>query len=83
MKQLCVISAPPDTYSGYGARSRDFIKAIYELKKDEWDVRILPQRWGSTPWGFLEENKEEWERPDEHAEQDYFFPPIIEDVEEV
>lgn len=60
MKQLCVISAPPDTYSGYGARSRDFIKAIYELKKDEWDVRILPQRWGSTPWGFLEENKEEW-----------------------
>jgi len=25
MKQLCVISAPPDTYSGYGARARDFI----------------------------------------------------------
>jgi glycosyltransferase involved in cell wall biosynthesis len=60
MKQLCVISAPPDTYSGYGARSRDFIKAIYELKKDEWEVKILPQRWGSTPWGFLDENKEEW-----------------------
>jgi glycosyltransferase involved in cell wall biosynthesis len=60
MKQLCVISAPPDTYSGYGARSRDFIKAIYELKKDEWEIKILPQRWGSTPWGFLDENKEEW-----------------------
>ena len=60
MKQLCVISAPPDTYSGYGARSRDFIKAIYELKKDEWDIKILPQRWGSTPWGFLQDNKEEW-----------------------
>ena len=60
MKQLCVISAPPDTYSGYGARSRDLIKAIYELKKDEWDIRILSQRWGSTPWGFLENNKEEW-----------------------
>jgi len=60
MKQLCVISAPPDTYSGYGARSRDLIKAIYELKKDEWDIRILAQRWGSTPWGFLENNKEEW-----------------------
>jgi hypothetical protein len=29
------------------------------------------------------ENKEDWERPDEHAEQDFFFPPIIEDVEEV
>lgn len=60
MKQLCVISAPPDTYSGYGARARDFIKAIYELKKDEWDIKILPQRWGATPWGFIEDNKEEW-----------------------
>lgn len=60
MKQYCVISAPPDTYSGYGARSRDFIKALYELKKDEWDIRIMPQRWGSTSWGFLEDYKEEW-----------------------
>ena len=60
MKQLCVISAPPDTYSGYGARSRDFIKAIYELKKDEWDIKILPQRWGNTSWGFLDDNKAEW-----------------------
>lgn len=60
MKQLCAISAPPDTYSGYGARSRDFIKAIYELKKDEWDIKILSQRWGLTPWNFIEDNKEEW-----------------------
>lgn len=60
MKQYCVVSAPPDTYSGYGARSRDFIKALYELKKDEWEIQILPQRWGSTAWGFLEDNKEEW-----------------------
>jgi len=60
MKQLCVISAPPDTYSGYGARARDFIKAIHELKKDDWEIKILSQRWGSTPWGFLENNKEEW-----------------------
>ena len=60
MKPLCVISAPPDTFSGYGARSRDFIKALYDLKKDEWDIQILSQRWGNTPWGFLENNKEEW-----------------------
>lgn len=60
MKQYCVISAPPDTYSGYGARARDFIKAIYELKKDEWDIQVIPQRWGNTSWGFLEDNKEEW-----------------------
>jgi hypothetical protein len=29
------------------------------------------------------ENQKDWERPDEFAEQDYFFPPVIEDVEEV
>jgi len=60
MKQFCVISAPPDTYSGYGARSRDFIKALYEVKKDEWDIVIIPQRWGSTNWGFIDNNIEEW-----------------------
>jgi hypothetical protein len=60
MKQYCVISAPPDTYSGYGARARDFVKALYELKKDEWEFNIMSQRWGNTSWGFLEDNKEEW-----------------------
>ena len=60
MKQLCAISAPPDTYSGYGARSRDLIKALYELKKDEWEIVIIPQRWGNTNWGFIDNNKEEW-----------------------
>lgn len=60
MKPLCVVSAPPDTYSGYGARARDFIKALYELKKDEWDIKVLSQRWGNCPWGFLQDNKEEW-----------------------
>ena len=29
------------------------------------------------------ENQKDWERPDEFAEQDYFFPPVIVDVEEV
>jgi len=59
-KQYCVISCPIDTYSGYGARSRDFVKALYELKKDEWKIEILPQRWGSTPWDYIKENEEEW-----------------------
>jgi glycosyltransferase involved in cell wall biosynthesis len=59
-KKLCVISAPPETYSGYGSRSRDFIKALYELKKDVWDIKILSQRWGATPWSFIQDHKEEW-----------------------
>jgi hypothetical protein len=59
-KQLCVISCPLDTYSGYGARSRDFVKALYELKKDEWNFSILSQRWGQTPWGYIKDNQEDW-----------------------
>ena len=58
MKPVFVISCPIDTYSGYGARSRDIVKAI--IKTDKYDVKILPQRWGATPWGFIENHKEEW-----------------------
>lgn len=60
MKPLFIISCPIDTYSGYGARSRDLVKAIIELKNDEYDIKILPQRWGNTPWGFITDHQEEW-----------------------
>ena len=53
MKPICVVSCPIDTFSGYGARSRDFVKALIQLKDKEWDIKILPQRWGDTPWNFL------------------------------
>ena len=57
-KNTFYISCPIDTYSGYGARSRDLVKAIIEL--DKYDVKILPQMWGNTPWGFIKNNPE-WE----------------------
>jgi len=60
MKQLCVISCPIDTYSGYGARSRDLFKALYQLKNQEWEFQILSQRWGVTPWGYIENNAADW-----------------------
>ena len=56
MKPTCVVSCPIDTFSGYGARSRDFVKSLIQLKDKEWDIKILPQRWGETPWNFLSEN---------------------------
>jgi len=59
-KQYVVISCPIDTFSGYGARARDFVKATVEAKKDEWDVWVMPQRWGETPWGYIQDHKEEW-----------------------
>ena len=64
-----VISCPFDTYSGYGARSRDIVKAIIEL--DKYEVQLLPQRWGSTAWGFCKENSE-WSFLTDHiAPQDW------------
>jgi glycosyltransferase involved in cell wall biosynthesis len=57
-KPVFVISCPIDTYSGYGARSRDIVKAIIEM--DKYDVKILSQRWGNTPFGFINDHQE-WE----------------------
>ena len=56
MKPLFIISSPFDTYSGYGARSRDLIKSIVET--DKYTVRLLSQKWGSTPFGFCKDNPE-------------------------
>ena len=56
MKPLFVISSPFDTYSGYGARSRDLIKAI--IKTDKYNVKLMSQRWGNTSFGFCEDNPE-------------------------
>tara|TARA_R110000822_G_scaffold45541_5_gene121765 strand:+ start:1442 stop:2728 length:1287 start_codon:yes stop_codon:yes gene_type:complete len=55
-KPTFVISCPIDCYSGYSARSRDIVKALIEL--DKYDVKVLPQRWGNTPMGFIEDNPE-------------------------
>jgi len=57
-KPLFIISSPFDTYSGYGARSRDLIKAI--IDSDKYDIKLLSQRWGNTPFGFVKDNNEEW-----------------------
>jgi glycosyltransferase involved in cell wall biosynthesis len=51
MKQLFVISCPIDTFSGYGARSRDIVLSI--INSEKYEVKILSQRWGITPFGFL------------------------------
>ena len=54
MKPTFIISSPFDTFSGYGARARDVIRAI--IATDKYDVKLLSQRWGNTPFGFCKEN---------------------------
>ena len=56
IKQTLVISCPIDTYSGYGARSRDFVKAVINLNR--YEVRLLSQRWGNTRSGYLADHNE-------------------------
>ena len=56
-KPTMFISSPVDTYSGYGARSRDFIKAV--LKLDKYNVKLLSQRWGNTRFGYLNDHNED------------------------
>jgi glycosyltransferase involved in cell wall biosynthesis len=67
MKPLLVISCPIDTFSGYGARSRDIILPI--IKSGKYDVKILSQRWGSTPFGFLQDTN-----PDHKLIKDCYLP---------
>lgn len=59
-KLLCVISCPIDSYSGYGSRSRDIVKSLIDLYDNEWDIKILPQRWGNTSWGYIDDHSKEW-----------------------
>jgi len=56
-KPFVVVSCPIDTFSGYGSRSRDVVKAL--MRSEKYDVKILSQRWGNTPYGALDENKPE------------------------
>lgn len=55
-KPTIVISCPIETYSGYGARARDFVKAVIDT--GNYDVKVLPQRWGSTRWGYLKDHND-------------------------
>ena len=55
-KLTAVVSCPIDTYSGYGARSRDFVKSLLDI--DEYNVKVISQRWGNTRFGYLKDHKE-------------------------
>jgi len=56
-KTTCLIYAPVGTYSGYGSRSRDLIKALIESRPD-WQISIIACRWGNTRMTYLEDHNE-------------------------
>jgi len=75
-KPFVVVSCPIDTYSGYGSRARDVVRAL--MRSDKYDVKILSQRWGNTPYGFLNENN-----PEEKKMKDAIIPPQLHRLPEV
>ena len=50
-KPVCLVTAPVATRSGYGAHSRDIVRAL--IKLDRYDVKIWSVRWGNTPMNAL------------------------------
>lgn len=55
-KPLLVLSAPVFTSSGYGAHARDILHSLRAM--DKFDIRIVPQRWGETPFTALRDDSE-------------------------
>jgi len=55
-KPLLVFQAPVATRSGYGDHSRDILKSLFEL--DNYDIKIVPTRWGNTPQDQLNPSTE-------------------------
>lgn len=59
-KVKVIVAAPFDTKSGYGERALDVIKALVNLKKEEWDFQFVSLRWGNCEFGLLnDENPQE------------------------
>ena len=53
-KPVCLVTAPVATRSGYGAHSRDIVRAL--IKLDKYDVKIWGVRWGNCPMNALNED---------------------------
>ena len=50
---VCLVTAPVATRSGYGAHSRDIVRAL--IKLDRYDIKIYSVRWGNCPMNALNE----------------------------
>ena len=51
-KPVCLVTGPVATRSGYGAHSRDIVRALVEFEK--YEVKVWNVRWGNTPMNALD-----------------------------
>ncbi len=61
MKKTIVIQAPVDSYSGYGARARDFIRQFIKIYESKYNILLFNTTWGGTPNGFIDSHLNQWE----------------------
>ena len=47
-----VIAGPVLTQSGYGHHTREIVSNLIELKREEWDIKLISLPWGHTPMTY-------------------------------
>ncbi len=71
-KKTVLISACPNIISGYGQRSRHLVWSLFDLMREDYDIKILSQRWGNCPDGLLDPNN-----PKDKEILDHIVPPNV------
>ena len=71
-KPVCLVTAPVATRSGYGAHSRDIVRALVKL--DKYDVKIWNVRWGNCSMNAL--NKDD-PNADNEGDKTKGIPPNV------
>lgn len=59
-KPKLVLYSSINVYGGYPSAGRSWAKALIELYKDKFDIKIIVCPWGNLPEGFIDDNNEEW-----------------------
>lgn len=56
MKNTLAFMGPVASRSGYGERSRDLLRSF--IKLDQFQITVIPTRWGDTPLNALDEKSD-------------------------
>ena len=59
MKKTVLVRGPALTQSGYGEHTRFVLRAL-RMREDEFDIHILPTKWGETGWLAIPGEERAW-----------------------
>ena len=59
MKKTVLVRGPALTQSGYGEHTRFVLRAL-RMREDEFDIHILPTKWGETGWLAIPSEERAW-----------------------